>query len=135
MLDCGAVSFEVFTADVRDRSARRLAKVQHALELVAEVGRGGRESGDQSLLSHWATLPLLQRIGFEDFRPITSTVPPRPWYRKSHSRRHEAQAVPFTYDRSTRRAGVEVIRRLKDLCDVTVETTVQCMFFDQGVYK
>lgn len=136
MRDCGAVSFEVFTADVPGPFLHDdLAKVQHALELVAEIGVvAGVSPGDQSLLSHWATQPLLQRIGFEGFRrsrpPCAEAMGIA---RAIVAGMSTGSAIHIRQVNS--RAGVEVIRRLKDLCDVTVETTVQCLFFDHGVYE
>jgi len=136
LLDCGAVSFEVFTADVPGPFLHDdLAKVQHALELVAEIGAlAGVSPGDQSLLSLWSSQALMQRIGFDDFRrsrpPCAEAMGIA---RAIVAGMSTGSAIHIRQVNS--RAGVEVIRRLKDLCDVTVETTVQCLFFDHEVYK
>jgi dihydroorotase len=136
ILECGAVSFEVFTADVPGPFLHDdLASVQHALQRVAEIGAlAGVSPGDQSLLSDWATLPLLQRIGFEDFsRSRPPAAEAMGIARAVVAGMSTGCAIHIRQINSL--AGVEFVRRLKDLCDVSVETTVQCLFFDQGVYE
>jgi dihydroorotase len=133
---CGPVSYEVFTADVPEPFLHDdLAKVQDALARVAQIGAvAGISPGDQSLLSNWNALPLSRRVGFEEF---CQSRPP------AGEAMGIARAIVAASSTGCRihirqinsRAGVEVVRRLKDLCDVTVETTVQCLLFDKRVYE
>ncbi|BCP54005.1 dihydroorotase [Kaistia sp. 32K] len=136
MRDRGAVSFEVFTADVPDPFLHDdLAKVQRALERVAKVHAvAGISPGDQSLLDSWSQLPLSQRIGFEDFcRSRPPTAEAMGIARAMTAAIATGCAIHIRQVNS--RLGVEVIRRLRDLCDVSVETTVQCLLFDQHIYE
>jgi dihydroorotase len=134
--DCGPVSYEVFTADVPEPFLHDdLAKVQEALARVAQIGAvAGISPGDQSLLSRWNSLPLPRRVGFDEF---CQSRPP------AGEAMGIARAIVAASSTGCRihirqinsRAGVELVRRLKDLCDVTVETTVQCLLFDKRVYE
>ena len=131
----GAVSFEIFTADVpTDYLHRDAQALTRALAAVANIGGIAAVSpGDQSLLD-----AELRRL-----TPGRSTAAD---FVRSRPAQGEAQGIACAIiaaaelgsrlhlRQSNSAAGLAVFRRLRDLADVTIETSPQCLLFTSDDY-
>ncbi len=128
--DAGAVSFELFTADVPERWRHdTLATLAASVAAVAAVdGLACVSPGDQSLLdaapagtdagAYCASRPpLAEAAGIARAVLVAADRGARVHVRQSNSA-----------------AGLEAWRRLRGLADVTLETTVQCLLFTADRY-
>ncbi len=129
----GAVSFEVFTADVpgeyRHDTVEALAD---AFDRIAAVdGLIGLSPGDQSLLD------AAERRGGSDFASYCASRPPLA------EAAGIARAIVVAADTGARvhirqsnsGLGIDTWRRLRDLADVSIETTVQCLLLTAERYR
>lgn len=131
----GAVSFEIFTADVPAGYCHQsLADVVASIKAVAAAGGlAGVSPGDQSLLDAWSALAESERRSVESF--AMSRPPLAEQMGIASAVLAAAQTGCRVHIRQVNsRLGVDMLRRLQGMANVSAETTVQCLFFDQGVY-
>lgn len=131
----GATSFEIFTSDVpADFLHTSTAEMQAAVEAVqAAGGMAAISPGDQSVLD----------AGLARLTPGRSTAADFARSRPGHA---EAQGIarailvaaqagaPIHIRQSNSRQGMATFRRLRDLADVSIETSPQCLMFTASDY-
>ena len=130
--DTGAISFEIFTADVPDEFRHdSLHELLAALRRCHGLGPLTCISpGDQSLLA------ATERSGGSDFVAFANSRPPLA------EASGIARAILAAADTGARvhirqsnaGLGMAVLRRLKDMADVSIETTPQNLLFTQQDY-
>ncbi len=131
--DDGAVSFEVFTADVpREYRHDTVEALADAVGRIAAVdGLIGVSPGDQS---------LLDAANAAEAADIAAYCASRPPLAEAAG---IARAVLVAADRGGRvhirqsnsALGIETWRRLRDMADVSIETTVQCLLLTADRYR
>ena len=131
----GAVSFEVFTADVPpDFLHATQAAVTDAVRAIhAAGGLAAVSPGDQSVLDAELARLMPGRSTPADF------VATRPGSAEAAGIARAVLAAATCAARvhirqSNSAAGMAVYRRLRDLADVTIETTPQCLMFTEADY-
>ncbi|MFO1060617.1 MAG: dihydroorotase family protein [Dongiaceae bacterium] len=130
----GAVSFELFTNDVPDRFLHAdAAAMERAMAAVRAVGATVAVSpGDQGVLAQ----RLAALAGAAD---VDAFVASRPPLGEAAGIARAAVAAAATgarvHVRQTGSAlGIATFRRLKDLADLSIETSPQCLLYDRAAY-
>jgi dihydroorotase len=130
----GAVSFELFTADVPDAFLHGdTAAMERAMAAVAATGGTVAVSpGDQPLLEQ-RLAALAGADGVDAF------VASRPPLGEAAGIARAAVVAASTgarvHVRQTGSAlGIDAFRRLKDLADLSIETSPQCLLYDRSAY-
>ena len=131
----GAVSFEIFTADVPAPFLHAdNAKLRGALAAVARAGGIAAVSpGDQSLLEVELARLTIGRSTASEF------VHSRPAFGEALGIARAILAAASLdasvhIRQSNSLPGLEAYRRLRDLADVSIETSPQCLIFTSGDY-
>jgi dihydroorotase len=133
--DAGAVSFEIFTADVPDEFLHdTLDRLARAIGALAPLGLVlGVSPGDQSLIVSAAHADLPDPGGTEGF--LLSRPPLAEANGIARAILCAAGTGARIHIRQINSAlGVETLRRLKSLADVSVETTPQNLLFTADDY-
>lgn len=128
----GAISFEVFTADVPEPFLHgEMADLLEALRRIAAAGGlAGVSPGDQSILSASEARGGSDLAAFLESRPPVAEA-------TGISKAVIAAAMTGAriHIRQTNSAlGVDTYRRLKSMADVSIETTVQNLVFSAADY-
>lgn len=135
LVAAGAVSFEIFTADVPSGFLHEdVSALTAALGAVAAAGgMAAVSAGDQSLLAERLAGLVPGRSSAADF------VRSRPPEAEAQGIARAvlaaaARAVPLHIRQCGAALGMATWRRLRDLADVSIETSPQCLFFTEADY-
>jgi dihydroorotase len=135
LVELGAVSFELFTADVPpDFRHATTAEIEKAMLAVARAGGLVAVSPDDH-----AVLEQRLAAAAPGQRDVDAFIASRSPLAEATG---IARAVLVAATRGARvhirqtgsALGIATFRRLKSLADVTVETSPQCLLFDRGTY-
>ncbi|TWI27883.1 dihydroorotase [Mesorhizobium tianshanense] len=136
LANLGATSFEIFTSDVPpDFLHASTADLQAAVEAVrAAGGMVAISPGDQSVLDAELARLTAGRSTAADF------VRSRPGHAEAQGIARAILAAatagaPVHIRQSNSRQGMAAYRRLRDLADVSIETSPQCLMFTASDYE
>jgi dihydroorotase len=135
LVDLGAVSFEIFTSDVRsDFLHGNAADLTSSIAAVHRAGGNAAVSpGDQSLLeAELARLTQGQSSAADFVRSRPSQAEALGVANAILAAAKAGSAVHIRQCSS--REGLATYRRLRDLANVSIETSIQCLLFTQRDY-
>jgi dihydroorotase len=132
----GAVSFEIFTADVPPEYLHDdLASIMGAMKSISSAGGlCGISPGDQSILEAWGRLAVSDRKTSQSFELSRPPIAEATGIARAILAAAETRCRIHIRQINSE-MGLGALRRLADLADVTAETTVQCLVFDHAVYE